>query len=142
MGRVRTRSTGAVAVCAAVARVVAVAGPRVWLVGVVERGRLVHDEGAREVAGEGEPVVRVHRAPARLQEVGDAARAGEGVEGPGTADVGERLVEPRQEPLLRAHVAQRRVRQGVGRVEAGRGGHAFDEERTRTAGAQPARPAS
>ena len=38
MGRVRTRSTGAVAVCAAVARVVAVAGPRVWLVGVVERG--------------------------------------------------------------------------------------------------------
>lgn len=38
MGRARTRSTGAVAVCAAVARVVAVAGPRVWLVGVVERG--------------------------------------------------------------------------------------------------------
>lgn len=38
MGRARTRSTGAVAVCAAGARVVAVAGPRVWLVGVVERG--------------------------------------------------------------------------------------------------------
>ena len=90
------------------------------------------DGRAGEVARELQEVVRAHLLAHRLEQVGDAARAREGVQRGVELELVEHALEPRQQPVLRAHEAQLRVgaRLRPGRVAArGDGAHGPDDSR-------------